>query len=72
MILIIANGILPPKDFCKQFTNKADKIIAADGGANHCLTLGITPDIVIGDLDSISDEAKEKFNNILEAVCHLQ
>jgi thiamine pyrophosphokinase len=32
-------------------------IIAADGGASHCLKLGIIPQVVIGDIDSISDEA---------------
>ncbi len=29
------------------------KIIAADGGTQHCLSLGIKPDVLIGDLDSI-------------------
>lgn len=31
-------------------------IIAADGGARHCLKLGIMPNIVIGDFDSLSVE----------------
>jgi thiamine pyrophosphokinase len=30
-----------------------DLIIAADGGAQHCLKLGILPQVVIGDFDSI-------------------
>lgn len=28
-------------------------IIAVDGGADHCKEMGITPDLIIGDLDSI-------------------
>lgn len=31
-------------------------IIAADGGARHCLKFGINPQIVIGDFDSLTEE----------------
>ena len=31
-----------------------DLLIAADGGAGHCLALGISPHVVIGDLDSLT------------------
>ena len=31
-------------------------IIAADGGTLHCKTLGITPDVIIGDFDSLATE----------------
>lgn len=36
----------------------ADFWIAADSGAIHLLEVGIEPDIIIGDMDSISDLAK--------------
>jgi thiamine pyrophosphokinase len=32
-----------------------DTVIAADGGAQYCILLGITPDVLIGDFDSIAD-----------------
>jgi len=35
---------------------KPTKIIAADGGARHCKNLGIKPDVLIGDLDSIAPD----------------
>lgn len=41
-------------DFLKQ--NGYLKIIAADSGAAHCKKLGIIPDFIIGDFDSISKE----------------
>ncbi len=36
----------------------AGPVIAADGGADWALNHGVTPDAVIGDMDSISDTAK--------------
>lgn len=33
-----------------------DYIICADGGANHARSMGIIPDKIIGDMDSIDDE----------------
>ncbi len=31
-------------------------VIAADGGADHCVASGVTPDLLIGDLDSIDEQ----------------
>jgi thiamine pyrophosphokinase len=38
---------------------RAPVVVAADGGADRCLAQGITPSAVIGDMDSISDAARE-------------
>jgi len=51
--VIFANGILDWEPDPADLVKDADLIIAADGGANHCRKLNITPDILIGDLDSI-------------------
>ncbi|MGM0409775.1 MAG: putative cytokinetic ring protein SteA [Bacillota bacterium] len=32
-------------------------IIAVDGGADYCLQLGLIPDIIVGDMDSVSSDA---------------
>jgi thiamine pyrophosphokinase len=37
----------------------AETIVAADGGLDRALELGLDVDVVIGDLDSVSDEALE-------------
>ncbi len=36
-------------------------IIAIDGGADHLYKMGIKPDYIVGDLDSISEDIFEKF-----------
>ncbi|MCF8241845.1 MAG: thiamine diphosphokinase [Melioribacteraceae bacterium] len=60
--LILANG-RPPK---KSEINLLKKygyavIICADGGANTAYRLGVTPDYIIGDLDSITGEVYEYY-----------
>ena len=50
--VIFANGSLNPP----VRLNSDDFIIAADGGTRHCLKLGLRPAVVIGDLDSLTQE----------------
>ncbi|MGA9533032.1 MAG: thiamine diphosphokinase [Anaerolineales bacterium] len=58
--IIVANGELGYPAAAKQQLRSADFIIAADGGLQHCLQLGLTPDLIVGDLDSIPDALLEK------------
>ena len=51
--LIVANGPAPTPDQLRFVADKADLIIAADGGAAPTLAAGLYPDVVIGDLDSV-------------------
>ncbi len=55
-VTIVANGDI--EDFAKfvDEIRASDYIIAADGGAKHCLANRLDPDLVIGDLDSLSQE----------------
>jgi thiamine pyrophosphokinase len=41
-----------------------DLIIAADGGSHHCLGLGIRPQVVIGDLDSVREDELETLSKL--------
>ncbi len=50
--VIIGNGQINDYEYIKSKIRSADFIICADGGYNHALKMGITPDILIGDLDS--------------------
>ncbi len=57
--IIFANGIIEPDHPTHPDLLQGDLIIAADGGMRNSLLYGIQPDIVIGDLNSISDEEKK-------------
>ena len=58
--IIFANGILPDPHSARRLLRPDDFILAADGGARHALALGLTPSIVIGDLDSMTEEERGK------------
>jgi len=53
--IIIANGKSPSKKVVEYFYSKGfSTIICADGGANSARKIGIIPDFIIGDLDSVA------------------
>lgn len=51
--IIFANGVLNRPEQLRRHLQPTDRIICADGGTQHALALGLTPDVVIGDLDSL-------------------
>jgi len=61
---IIANGVVTDKKFHKEILDKADIVICADGGANHADDMGIVPDYIIGDMDSVKPELLTKFRQL--------
>jgi thiamine pyrophosphokinase len=61
--VIFANGELNKTSVVDDVLKASGLIIAADGGARHCLDLGITPQVVIGDLDSLSASDLEDLKN---------
>lgn len=54
--VIFANGELKVSSKLVSEIQEADLIIAADGGALHCKSLGIHPKVVIGDFDSLTED----------------
>lgn len=55
--LLISNGDKIELDNLKEIAKKSDFILCADGGADYCIDASLMPDMVIGDLDSISERA---------------
>ena len=62
-IIIFANGEIPRLENARFLLQADDYIICADGGARHALELGLTPNLVIGDMDSIDKQQWQKLKD---------
>ena len=62
--LILANGEPPKKSHLISLLKGCQLFVCADGGANTALKLGITPDAIVGDMDSIHAETRAKFRKV--------
>ena len=66
---IVANGTFPTHSVPLNTLKQSKLIIACDGAANTLIKKKYTPDIILGDLDSISQENKIKYSdNLVEQV----
>jgi len=52
-VLVFANGIIGDVDWIRPYLERAEAIIAADGGGIHLDRLEVRPDVGIGDMDSL-------------------
>ncbi len=59
--IILANGKSPKKKEIISYISKNYDLICADGGANSAYKLGIIPNFIVGDLDSIKPKVKKFF-----------
>ena len=59
--IIFANGEYGELGAYREIFRDSDTILCADGGANYTFQLGIKPDCIIGDLDSIQPEVREYY-----------
>ncbi|MBC7260903.1 MAG: thiamine diphosphokinase [Chloroflexi bacterium] len=56
--IIVANGYIEEGENYSELVRADDLVVAADGGAMVALRLGLEPQVVVGDLDSLPPELR--------------
>ncbi len=59
-VIVVANGTVETGEWWQEACEGATWVVAADGGARNALHLGLTPRVVIGDLDSLEPELQRE------------
>jgi len=63
--VILANGNFPDHPVPLSFLYKASRIICCDGATEKLLEHGLVPDIIVGDMDSLSSTLQQRFSHCL-------
>lgn len=58
--VIFANGTFTEPEQVRELLRADDLIVAVDGGTRHAWEAGLDPQLVIGDLDSLTREEQER------------
>ena len=71
-VVIICDGTFPKTEYPRYLIRTADHIVCCDGAFRKFLrnSMGIfgeerLPDVVVGDMDSLSQRMKEKYSDII-------
>ncbi len=65
---LVANGNVSDDSIVAHRLKQFKRIIAVDGGLNHCHRLGILPDLIIGDFDSVAPGLLEQYPHVLQRI----
>ena len=66
--VILANGEFPLHELPLRILQDAKYVVCCDGGADTYIEKGFTPNIIIGDGDSLSAKNRELFSDIIHYV----
>ena len=64
--VILGNGAFPRKAYPRYILSCADYLVCCDGAIRHLDRLGIVPDAIVGDLDSIPRSLRRKYSGIVQ------
>lgn len=59
--IIFAGASIENYDFCKEYLTGSELIICCDRGMHHAKALGLSPDYIVGDFDSVDPEVLHYF-----------
>lgn len=65
---ILGNGSYPSHTIPLQIISNSHFIVCCDGAADKLLAHNIVPNLIVGDCDSVSNEVKTKYSNILRKI----
>jgi thiamine pyrophosphokinase len=63
--VIIADGTFPTHDIPLGYLRNAELKVCCDGSAENLINAGFLPDAIVGDMDSLNDEIKNRFSTII-------
>lgn len=63
--IIVANGESPDGTLAMSLLHTAEHVVCCDGAFDKLIKINVLPEAVVGDLDSLSVEAKHKYKSIL-------
>ena len=63
--VILANGEYPAHELPLRLLAEAQVVVCCDGAANEYISRGHTPDVIIGDGDSLLPKYKKRFSSII-------
>ncbi len=55
-VAIFLNGSADSAGLLRRVAERADLVVAADGGVRFALEAGVVPDLVVGDMDSLGED----------------
>lgn len=64
-IVIVANGLFPSGRQALDLLHKADQLICCDGAADKLIAYGLSPHVIVGDMDSVSEEVSDQYASIM-------
>ena len=64
-VVILANGLFPTAQRGLDLLKAADLLICCDGAADKLIAKGMSPHVIIGDMDSLSTEVSELYASLM-------